>query len=86
MYQILPSYLDLTSATKICHGFCFSKTVSETKRLHPYHCDLNVVAFIWNVIKTKVAHKIVGQSTTDIQNPSSQVIENMNMEDQKNYF
>jgi hypothetical protein len=51
--------------------------------LPPYHCDLNVIEFTWNIVKTKVAHKNVGQSAADIQNLMMQVIENMKVEDWK---
>jgi hypothetical protein len=48
-----------------------------------YHCDLNATELIWDIIKSKVAHKNVGQSATDIQNLLMQVIENISVEDQK---
>jgi hypothetical protein len=55
----------------------------ETIRLPPYHCDLNAKEFIWNIVKTKVAHKNVGQTAADIQNLMTQVIENINVENWK---
>jgi transposase len=61
----------------------FQEHGHETIRLPPYNCDLNAIEFIWNIIRTKVAHKNVGQSAADIQNLITQVIENINVEDWK---
>jgi transposase len=61
----------------------FQEHSHETIRLAPYHCDLNAIEFIWNIAKTKVAHKNVGQSAADIQNLMTQVTENINVEDWK---
>jgi hypothetical protein len=59
-----------------CHRFHFSRT-------QPYHCDLNAIEFTWNIFKTKVAHKSVGQSAAVIQNLMVKFIKNINVEDWK---
>jgi hypothetical protein len=45
----------------------FQEQGHETIRLHPYHCDLNAIEFIWNASKTKVTHKNVGQGAADFK-------------------
>jgi hypothetical protein len=51
--------------------------------LPPYHCELNAIAFIWNVVETKVVHKNFGRIATDIHNVMTHLIENINVGDWK---
>lgn len=39
----------------------------EILRLPPYHCDLNPIEYIWNLVKQRVADKNVNQSEKEIK-------------------
>lgn len=53
---------------------------SKNITIRPYGCpditDLNATEFIWDILKTKVAHNNFGQSAIDIQNILMQTIRN----------
>jgi hypothetical protein len=56
------------------------KNSFKTQQGCPHHCALQ---FIWSIVKTKAAHKNVGQDATDIQNLMRQFIKDTNVEDWK---
>ncbi|XP_072947700.1 uncharacterized protein [Epargyreus clarus] len=55
----------------------------EVLRLPPYHCDLNPIEYIWNLIKQRVADKNVDQLEKDIERLTKEAIQNISPEDWK---
>ncbi|CAH2109036.1 unnamed protein product [Euphydryas editha] len=55
----------------------------EVLRLPPYHCDLNPIEYVWNLMKQRVADKNVTQSETDILNLTKNAIKSITPSDWK---
>ncbi|CAK1585430.1 unnamed protein product [Parnassius mnemosyne] len=55
----------------------------EVLRLPPYHCDLNPIEYVWNLMKQTVADKNVDQSEKDIERLTKEAIQSITPEDWK---
>lgn len=55
----------------------------EVLRLPPYHCDLNPIEYIWNLVKQRVADKNVTQSEREIENLTKKAIKSITVADWK---
>ncbi|KAH9639663.1 hypothetical protein HF086_017657 [Spodoptera exigua] len=55
----------------------------EVLRLPPYHCDLNPIEYIWNLIKQRVAAKNVNQYEKEIEGLTRQAIQSITASDWK---
>lgn len=55
----------------------------EVLRLPPYHCDLNPIEYIWNLVKQRVADKNIDQSEREIENLTREAINSITVSDWK---
>lgn len=55
----------------------------EVVRLPPYHCDLNPIEYIWNLVKQRVADKNIDQSERLIEKLTREAIQSISVEDWK---
>ncbi|CAF4940522.1 unnamed protein product [Pieris macdunnoughi] len=55
----------------------------EVLRLPPYHCDLNPIEYVWNLMKQRVADKNIDQSEKDIERLTKAAIQSITPEDWK---
>ncbi|CAH2102996.1 unnamed protein product [Euphydryas editha] len=80
LYQIikvsLPSKKYIVDELLKSHGH-------EVLRLPPYHCDLNPMEYVWNLIKKRVADKYVTQSEKDIIKLTQNAIKSITPSDWK---
>ncbi|PZC74286.1 hypothetical protein B5X24_HaOG200819 [Helicoverpa armigera] len=53
----------------------------EVVRLPPYHCDLNPIEYIWNLVKQRVADKNIDQSERQIEKLTKEAIKSITVED-----
>ena len=67
--------------TKYAIDSLFEEHGHETVRLPPYHCELNAIEFIWNMVKLKVAQSNVSQSATEIKNLVDEAIGQISAQD-----
>lgn len=49
----------------------------------PYHCDLNPIEYIWNLVKQRVADKNVNHSEREIENLTRKAIKSITVSDWK---
>ncbi|XP_041974434.1 uncharacterized protein LOC121729854 [Aricia agestis] len=55
----------------------------EVVRLPPYHCDLNPIEYIWNLVKQRVADKNIDQLERKIEGLTKEAIESITVADWK---
>lgn len=55
----------------------------EVLRQSPYHCDLNPIEYIWNIVKQRVADKNINQSEREIENLTWEAIRSITVTDWK---
>lgn len=55
----------------------------EVVRLPPYHCDLNPIEYIWNLVKQRVADKNIDQSERLIEKLTREAIQSISVADWK---
>lgn len=55
----------------------------EVVRLPPYHCDLNPIEYIWNLVKQRVADKNIDQSARQIEQLTREAIQSITAADWK---
>lgn len=55
----------------------------EVVRLPPYHCDLNPIEYIWNLVKQRVADKNIDQSEKKIEQLTKDAIKSITPADWK---
>ncbi|CAH2088708.1 unnamed protein product [Euphydryas editha] len=55
----------------------------EVLRLPPYHCDLNPIEYIWNLIKQRVAAKNINQYEKEIEGLTRDAIKSVTASDWK---
>ncbi|XP_048482148.1 uncharacterized protein LOC125489667 [Plutella xylostella] len=55
----------------------------EVVRLPPYHCDLNPIEYIWNLIKQRLADKNIDQSEKLFEQWTREAIKSITVEDWK---
>lgn len=53
----------------------------EVVRLPPYHCELNAIEFVWNMVKRRVAEKNVVQHAADIEQLATNAINSITAEE-----
>ncbi|XP_072933654.1 uncharacterized protein [Epargyreus clarus] len=53
----------------------------EVVRLPPYHCDLNPIEYIWNLVKQRVADKNIDQSERQIEQLTREAIQSITAAD-----
>lgn len=55
----------------------------EVLRLPPYHCDLNPIEYVWNLIKQRVADKNIDQFESQIEHLTKDAIQSITASDWK---